>query len=75
MFIARQAVKSVHRLAERTGDGDRYPASLRCGDHGFDGPFAAVGDRQFDIFRIGVNFSKTLLYRGSNIQRTQALLV
>ena len=75
LLIARKTKKSLYGLAERTGDGDRYPASLGRGNHGFNGSFATVGDRQFDVFRIGINFPKTLLYRGCNIQRTQALLV
>ena len=75
LLIARKTKKSLYGLAERTGDGDRYPASLGRGNHGFNGSFATVGDRQFDVLRIGINFPKTLLYRGCNIQRTQALLV
>ena len=62
--VARQAIKDLHGFTERTGDGDRNPASLGRGNHGFNGSFATVGNRQLNVLRIGVNFPKTLFYRG-----------
>ncbi len=38
-------------------------SALRRGNHGFDRSFAAIGNRNRDILRIGENFPKSFFYR------------
>jgi len=73
--IAGQAVKSIHRIAQRAAYLGVHPTAC-CGfNHGFDGAFAAVRHRNLDVDRIGENLAKAGFDGKGHLQGRQAFLV
>ena len=73
--IARQAVKCLHRVAQRAAYRGDYAAATGGFDHGIHRAFAAVSHGNLDIDRVGENLAETGFNGNGHLQGRQAFLV
>ena len=72
--VARDAVKRLDLVAERPDDPARDATPSGRSDKRVHGAFPAVGDRQKDIIRVGVDGAESLADGERRVERRQALL-